>query len=85
MFKQKNMRIVRIFESVSKSENLAKTSIVIASSSETPNANENGKKLGMILKEISKLNSRLPDEVKRRKQANDRPKSDFISLIPSFL
>ena len=79
------MRIVRILESVSKSENLAKTSIVIASSTETPSANKNGKKLDMILKEISKLNSRLPDKVKFRKQANERPKSDFISLMPSFL
>ena len=56
------MRIVRILESVSKSENLAKSSIVIASSTETSSANENGKKLDMILKGISKLNSRLPDE-----------------------
>ena len=62
VLKRKKVRIVRILESVSKSENLAKSSIVIASSTETPSANENAKKLDMILKEISKLNSRLPDQ-----------------------
>ena len=39
----------------------------------------------MILKEILKLNSRLPDEVKLRKQANERPKSDLIWWMPSSL
>ena len=33
-------------------------------------------KLDMILSEISKLNFILPDEIKRRKQANELPKSD---------
>ena len=51
---------------------------MVASSTETSSAKENGKKLDVILKEISKLNSRLPDEVKLRKLANELPKSDFI-------
>ena len=33
-------------------------------------------KLDTILSEISKLNFILPDEIKRRKQANELPKSD---------
>ena len=33
-------------------------------------ADENGKKFDMILSEISKLNSKLSDEIKPRKQAN---------------
>ena len=76
MFKQKKVRILQKLESISISENLAKSSIVIASSTETSCANENGKKLDMILKEISTLNSKLPDEVKFRKQANELPKLD---------
>ena len=39
-------------ESISKSENLAKPSIVIPSSTETSSADENKKKLDMILSEI---------------------------------
>ena len=36
-------------------------------------------KLDMILSEISKLNFILPDEIKRRKQANELPKSDQLN------
>ena len=50
MFKPKKVRIVQILESISKSKNSAKSSIVIASSTETSSASENGKKLDMILK-----------------------------------
>ena len=39
----------------------------------------------MILNEISKLNSRLPDEVKLRKQANERPKSELTWWMLSSL
>ena len=63
-------------QSISKSENSAKSSIVIASSSETSSANENWKKLDMILSEKSKLNSKLSNEIKPRKQANELPKLD---------
>ena len=63
-------------ESISKNENSTKSSIVIASSSETSSANENGRKLDMILSEISKLNSKLSEKIKPRKQANELPKSD---------
>ena len=54
-------------QSISKSDNSAKLSIVIASSSETSSADANGKKLDMILSELSKLNSKLSDEIKPRK------------------
>ena len=64
------MRIVRILASISKSENSAKPPIVIASSTETASAKENQKNLDKILKEISKLNSRFPSEVKLHKQVN---------------
>ena len=63
-------------QSISKSENSAKSSVVIASSSETSSPDENGKKLDMILSEISMLNSKLSNEIKPRKQANKLPKSD---------
>ena len=47
------MRIVRIlFESIRKSENSAKLSVVIPSSTETSGADENKKKLDMILSEV---------------------------------
>ena len=85
MFKRKKVRIVKTLASVSKSENSAKSSIVIVSLTERSSAKENGKKLDMILKGISNLNSRLPNEVKLRKQANELPKSDFIPWMPSFL
>ena len=85
MFKRKKVRIVRILGSVNKSENSAKSSIVIASSTETASAKENRKNLDKILKEVSKLNSRFPNEVKLHKQVIERPKSDFIPWIPSFL
>ena len=52
-------------QSISKSENSAKSSVVIASSSETSSPDENGKKLDMILSEISMLNSKLSNEIKR--------------------
>ena len=63
-------------ESLSKSENSTKSLIVIASSSETSNADENGRKLDMILSEISKLNSKLSEKIKPWKEANEPPKSD---------
>ena len=53
-------------ESISKRENLTKSSIVIASSSETSSAGKNGRKLDMILSEISKLNSKLSEKTKPR-------------------
>ena len=77
--------MVRILESVSKSENSAKSSVVIASSVETLTAKENAKKLNKILKKISKLNLRLLDVAKLHKQANKLPKSDFVPWMPSFL
>ena len=52
------MRIVRIIESISKSMNSAKHSIVMVSSTETSTADENETSLYMILSEISKLNSK---------------------------
>ena len=78
MFKRKKVQIVQILASISKSENSAKSSIVIASSTETASAKENRKNLDKILKEISKLNSRFPNEVKLHEQVNEFPKSDFI-------
>ena len=63
-------------ESISKTENSTKSSIVITSSYEKPSADENRRKLDMILNEISKLNSKLPKKIKSRKQANEVPKSD---------
>ena len=68
-------------ESDSKSESLAKSSIVIASSTEKSSANENGKKLDLKLSEISKLDSKLPDEIKPHKQANEHPKFSLIQFI----
>ena len=53
-------------ESISKRENSTKSSIVIASSSETSSADKNGRKLNMILSEISKLNSKLSEKTKPR-------------------
>ena len=53
---------------------------MIASSSETPSADENGRKLDMILSEISKLNSKLSEKIKPRKQGNELPKSDELSV-----
>ena len=84
MFKRKKVRMVRTLASISKSENSAKSSIVIALSTETASAKENRKNLDKILKEISKLNSRFPNEVKLHKQVIELPKSD-IPWIPSFL
>ena len=49
---------------------------MIASSSETWSADENGKKLDMILSQISKLNSKFSDEVEPREEANELPKSE---------
>ena len=66
-------------ESISKSEDLTKSSIVIASSAETSSADENGRKFDVILREISKLNSKLSEKMKPRKQANELPKSDKYS------
>ena len=63
-------------ESVSKSGNSTKLSIVIASSSETSSADENGRKLDMILSEILKLNSKFSEKIKLRKRANELPNSD---------
>ena len=85
MFKRKKVWIVWILASISKSENSAKSSIVIASSTETASAKENRKNLDKILKEISILNSRFPNEVKLHEQVNELPKSDFIPWIISFL
>ena len=51
-------------KSISKSENPTKPSIVIASSSETSSANNNGRNLDMILSKISKLNSKLSQKDK---------------------
>ena len=59
-------------ESISKSENSAKLSIMIALSTETSSVDENRKKLDMILSQISKLSAKLPDKIKLRKQANIR-------------
>ena len=70
MFKRKQVRMVRTLASISK--------IVIALSTETASAKENRKNLDKILKEISKLNSRFPNEVKLHEQVNEFPKSDFI-------
>ena len=53
---------------------------MIASSSETSSADENGRKLDMILSEISKLNSKLSEKIKPRKQGNELPKSDEHSV-----
>ena len=72
-------------ESISKTENSTKSSIVIASSYEKPRADENRRKLDMILNEISKLYSKLSKKIKPHKQANKVPKSDehSISLLTS--
>ena len=51
-------------KSISKSENPTKPSIVIASSSETSSANDNGRNLDMILSKISKLDSKLSQKDK---------------------
>ena len=50
MLKPKKVRIVQILESISKRKNSAKSTIVIASSTETSSATENGEKLDMMLK-----------------------------------
>ena len=73
-------------ESISESENSTKSSIVIASSSETSSADRNGRKLDMILSEISKFNSKLSQMIKPRNQANEFSKSDEHSdkLINQF-
>ena len=63
-------------ESISKSENSTKSLLVIASLTETSSADENRKKIDMILSEIWKLNSKLPDETKPCKRANELPQSD---------
>ena len=44
-----------------------------ASSTETSSADENGKKSDMTFSEASKLNSKLSDETKPRKQADEFP------------
>ena len=54
-------------ESISKSEDSTKLSIMIASSSERSSADENGRKI-VILSEISKLNS-LSEKIKPRKRS----------------
>ena len=69
-------------QSISKRENSAKSSIAIASSSETASADENGRKLDMILSKISKLNYKLSEKIKPRKQANELPESDEYSHKP---
>ena len=66
-------------ESISKSENSVKSSIVIASSSEISSADENERKLDTILSEISKLNSKLSEKINPRKQANELTKSGEYS------
>ena len=63
-------------ESISKTENSTKSSIVIASLYQKPSADENGRKFDMILSKISKLNSKLSKKITPRKQANELPKSD---------
>ena len=67
--KNKNSVNTLNIQSISKSENSTKSSIVIASSSETSSANDNGRKLNLILREISKLNSKLSEKIKPGKQA----------------
>ena len=63
-------------ESINKSENSAKSSIVIKPRHlKYPVLINMEKKLDMILSKISKLNCKLPDEVKPHSQANERPKS----------
>ena len=52
MFKRSKKRTLKTLASISKSENSAKSSVAIASSTETSSAKENGKKLDMILKGI---------------------------------
>ena len=66
---------------ISKSGNSAKSSIVIASSTEF--ADGHGKKVDMKLSEISKFNPKLFDEINSHKQANELPKSEehFNKLI----
>ena len=73
-------------ESISKNENSTKSSIAIASLSETSSADGNGRKLDMILSQISKLNSKLFQKIKPRNQANEFSKSDEHSdkLINQF-
>ena len=61
-------------QSISKSETSVKSSILIASSSETSCADENGRKLDMISREISKLNSKFSEKIKPCKQASELPK-----------
>ena len=51
---------------------------MIASSFERSSADENGRKLDMILSEIKKLNSKLSEKVKPR-QPNELLKSDELS------
>ena len=67
--------------SISKSGNSAKSSIVMASSTEF--ADGHGKKVDMKFSEISKLNPKLFDEINSHKQANELPKSEehFNKLI----
>ena len=58
-------------ESINKSENSAKSSIVIKPRHlKYPVLINMEKKLDMILSKISKLNSKLPDEIKPHSQAN---------------
>ena len=73
-------------ESISKSENSTKSSIVIASSSETSSAHGNEGNLDMILSKISKFNSKLSEKIRPRNQANEFSKSDEHSdkLINQF-
>ena len=51
---------------------------MIASSFERSSADENGRKLDMILSEIKKLNSKLSEKIKPR-QPNELLKSDELS------
>ena len=69
--KRENNENTLNIESISKSENLAKSSIVIKPRHlKYPVLINMEKKLDMILSKISKLNSKLPDEIKPHSQAN---------------
>lgn len=69
--KRENNENTLNIESISKSENLAKSSIVIKPRHlKYPVLINMEKKLYMILSKISKLNSKLPDEIKPHSQAN---------------
>lgn len=69
--KRENNENTLNIESINKSENSAKSSIVIKPRHlKYPVLINMEKKLYMILSKISKLNSKLPDEIKPHSQAN---------------